>query len=57
VQKLRRTVERDDEVTRSLESQGWQVVRLWESEIKNDVIPAADLVLHALKEQAHGAHK
>lgn len=49
VQKLRRTVKRDQEVTTSLESHGWHVVRIWESEIQNDVTPAADRVFHAIK--------
>lgn len=42
--KLSRTVERDREVTRTLESQGWRVIRLWESQVLRDVQGSADLV-------------
>lgn len=31
--KLRRNIERDREVTRQLEAQGWCVIRVWESDV------------------------
>jgi len=31
--KIRRTMQRDQQVTRALESSGWKVVRVWESEV------------------------
>jgi DNA mismatch endonuclease, patch repair protein len=37
VAKLHRNVERDREVTDELESQGWRVLRIWESEIRTDL--------------------
>jgi DNA mismatch endonuclease (patch repair protein) len=48
VQKLRRTVERDEEVTRTLQELGWRVLRMWESEIKKDAAGAADQVFQEL---------
>lgn len=36
IQKLKRNVERDIEVTHSLRALGWRVVRLWESDILGD---------------------
>lgn len=31
--KIRRTMQRDQHVTRLLESRGWKVIRIWESEV------------------------
>lgn len=42
--KLRRNIARDHEVTAALESDGWTVVRLWESEVRANVDGAADRV-------------
>jgi DNA mismatch endonuclease (patch repair protein) len=42
--KLLRNVERDNEVNDALASQGWQVIRVWESEIRADPEGIADLV-------------
>jgi len=35
--KLRRNIERDRHVTSQLESEGWTVLRFWESEIREDL--------------------
>ena len=32
--KLRRNIERDREVTATLEAAGWKVLRVWESEVR-----------------------
>lgn len=37
ITKLRRNMERDREVTAQLESEGWTVIRVWESEIRGDL--------------------
>lgn len=42
--KLHRRVERDDEVTEALEEQGWEVIRLWESEVKADLEGTAEKI-------------
>ena len=41
IKKFSRRVERDDEVTAALESEGWLVIRFWESEVKRDIETAA----------------
>jgi DNA mismatch endonuclease (patch repair protein) len=51
VPKLRRTIERDKEVTAALKAKGWTVIRLWESEVLADPPAAADRVEHALRAQ------
>jgi DNA mismatch endonuclease, patch repair protein len=45
VAKIRRTVERDNDVTRQLEEAGWRVVRLWESAVLRDLDAAVAGVL------------
>jgi DNA mismatch endonuclease (patch repair protein) len=40
-EKLRRTVDRDREVTQRLLDTGWTVVRVWESDVRADVTTAA----------------
>jgi DNA mismatch endonuclease (patch repair protein) len=49
VAKINRTIERDHEVTVSLEAAGWRVVRVWESEVIADSNAAAARVLAALE--------
>jgi DNA mismatch endonuclease, patch repair protein len=43
-EKLERNVKRDDAVTNKLESEGWVVLRLWESDIKRNLSMAADRI-------------
>ena len=45
VSKIKRNMERDTEVTRTLESRGWTVVRVWESQVLADAGRAADEVV------------
>jgi DNA mismatch endonuclease (patch repair protein) len=47
--KLRRTMERDREVTTRLEAEGWNVIRLWESDVLRNPAEAADRVQLALR--------
>jgi len=44
VEKIRRNMQRDTEVTVALRAAGWRVIRVWESEILTDPTAAADLV-------------
>ena len=48
--KLRRNIERDREVTATLKSAGWCVVRIWESDVLADTTRAADTVEIAMRE-------
>jgi DNA mismatch endonuclease (patch repair protein) len=50
MQKLRRNIERDREVTETLRSEGWRVVRIWESNVLSDLTRAADTVEAAMRE-------
>ncbi len=44
IPKLRRNADRDIVVTNELEAQGWEVIRIWESDLKKDQVSAADLI-------------
>lgn len=35
--KIKRNVERDTEITKTLNAMGWKVIRIWESDIKKDL--------------------
>jgi DNA mismatch endonuclease (patch repair protein) len=41
IKKFDYRIQRDDFVTRSLQEQGWEVIRLWESDVKKNVEKAA----------------
>jgi len=53
MKKLRRNIERDTEVTASLEGAGWRVRRLWESEILASLEACADRVEAVLEHQTN----
>lgn len=40
--KIRRNIKRDEEVNRQLAELGWTVVRVWESDIKSDVLACGE---------------
>lgn len=48
--KILRNVERDDENNKSLIALGWTVIRIWESDIKNDLDGCVKLIKEALFE-------
>lgn len=48
VQKIRRNIRRDHEVNEALRAAGWTVVRVWESQVKEDPVRVADQVVDAL---------
>lgn len=43
-QKILRNIERDKEVTDMLATNGWVVIRLWESEIRNNLTECVDRI-------------
>jgi DNA mismatch endonuclease, patch repair protein len=49
LKKITATVARDKEVTSQLASEGWCVIRLWESDIDRDLSAAGDLVEQAVR--------
>lgn len=49
IEKFRRRVQRDDEVTALLGREGWKVLRFWESELKADSPPAVQKVIRAVR--------
>jgi DNA mismatch endonuclease (patch repair protein) len=49
VAKLRRNAERDAEVNALLESEGWRVLRFWESEVHRDLRRVASIVTDAVQ--------
>jgi DNA mismatch endonuclease (patch repair protein) len=46
--KLRKNIERDIRTSASLEAAGWTVVRIWEHEIKANILVAVERVLKAI---------
>lgn len=49
--KILKNIQRDKEITAILETEGWTVIRIWESEIKAHVDKCADLVETVYKEK------
>jgi len=47
--KIRRNVKRDEEVNQQLSEMGWRVIRIWESDIKNDIEACVKLIKSYLK--------
>ena len=47
-QKIRRNIERDTEINKTLKSLGWTVLRFWESEIKRDLSGCVEVVLETI---------
>ena len=45
--KISRNIQRDERINRELESLGWRVLRIWESDIKTDVKRCGDIVEYA----------
>lgn len=44
IPKIERNIERDKEVTKKLESEGWTVIRFWGNEIKKNTAQCADII-------------
>jgi DNA mismatch endonuclease Vsr len=56
VPKIERNRRRDEQITQELNAQGWEVIRLWESDIYRDVEAAVDQVIQAVKERRQRGH-
>ena len=52
--KIERNKQRDKEVTKALEMQGWTVIRLWEYDIKHDLDNCIDVILEAIDREKVG---
>ena len=46
--KILRNIARDDEVNHALDYMGWTVIRIWESDIKNDITACVQRVISEL---------
>ena len=47
--KIARNIERDERNTALLREAGWEVIRLWETDIRRDPVQAADVVRSAVQ--------
>lgn len=52
IQKIERNIERDKEVTETLEADGWIVLRFWGKEIIKHVGACADVIVNVLEERS-----
>lgn len=52
INKIRRNIERDREVTSTLEGAGWQVIRFWDTEVAADPEQVASQVETVVRERA-----
>lgn len=48
-QKIERNIRRDREADAALEARGWTVVRMWDLEVRDDLIGCTERVLDALR--------
>jgi len=51
IPKIERNIERDKEVNKHLEEDGWIVLRFWGKEIKKNTIICADIIENTVKER------
>ncbi len=51
IPKIERNIQRDIEVNRKLQAEGWIVIRFWGTEIKKNVSGCADVIQNALEER------
>lgn len=49
VKKITRNIERDKEVNKKLEEEGWTILRFWEADIRKNILICADIVEKTLK--------
>ncbi len=52
--KIRRNIERDLEVTKSLKSEGWAVIRFWESDIRKSADNCVNLIYNTYIRRMNG---
>ncbi len=51
--KLNKNKQRDIEVTHRLEIEGWEVLRFWEHEVRDDVNRVAAKIVSSTREKRH----
>lgn len=51
INKIERNIQRDNEVNKRLEKEGWLVIRFWGNEIKKDTALCADKIQNALEKR------
>lgn len=51
ISKIERNIQRDKEVTNTLKSEGWTVIRIWGNEIKKNPEHCVDIIEKAVKEK------
>lgn len=51
IPKIEKTIKRDLEVTKELQSEGWIVLRFWGKDIKKDVIGCANIIQRAWEDR------
>lgn len=51
VNKLQKNVQRDTAVSLELKTLGWRVIRVWESEVKTDLVRVADRISRTLADR------
>ena len=51
IPKIERNIVKDAEVSHTLQSMGWTVIRIWEHEIRNDLPGIADMILRIIREK------
>ena len=51
IPKIERNIQRDIEVTQTLQTDGWTVIRVWGNDIKRDVVSVADRIESIYKEK------
>lgn len=49
IPKIERNIERDREVTKALEAEGWVVLRFWGKQIRKELISCADIIEETLR--------
>ena len=52
IPKIERNIVKDTEVSHTLQSMGWTVIRIWEHEIRNDLPGTADMIIRLIKEKS-----
>ena len=50
IPKIERNIQRDAEVNKKLQADGWIVIRFWGNEIKNDLQNCADIIERVVKQ-------
>lgn len=55
IPKIERNMQRDAEVTKALQDDGWVVIRFWGKDIKKDPSGCADIVEQAVRERAQAS--